>query len=150
MSTFVFPSISLLVLHGTVVARKQIFRDALHLKIFSQCPTAFISSWKESNVEMRNIKNKSRFLLEKNQISEINIWLLPPHCLVLLSIDALSPQKGTYKVHFVSRVLKKNVISNHHISHLALRVDWFWRAVAAVLRGWQNKKRLFTCLVWYM
>ena len=93
--------------YSCCITSKQIFRNALHLKIFSQCPTAFISSWKKSNVEMRTILNTSRFLLGKNQIREINICFLPPHCLVLLSIDALSPQKGTYIVHFVSQVSKK-------------------------------------------
>ena len=77
--------------------------------------------------------------------------------MVLLSIDALSPQKGTYIVHFVSLVLKKMYLSNHHISHLVFRVDMFWRAVAVVLRRWQNKNKVVymfslicKCLVSYL
>ena len=112
MSTLVFPSTSLLVLHGTVVALQEnrflempyISKYSLNAPQHSSPPgTKTMLSWEPSKIQVD-------FCLDKNQIREINIWFLPPHCLVLLSIDALSPQKGTYIIHFVSQVLrKKNV-----------------------------------------
>ena len=91
-----------------------IFEKALQLKIFSQCPAAFVASWKDkecSHHEKNKELNLEGFGLRKNQIQILTPTLLchTPHC------RTISAERNLKKNHF-RRVPKHWFLSSIFLS----------------------------------
>ena len=85
-------------------------KKALQLKIFSQCPAAFVASWKDKECwhhEKNKELNLEGFGLRKNQIQILTPTLLchTPHC------RTISAERNLKKNHF-RRVPKHRFLSS--------------------------------------